>query len=130
MQKIIIIGRLTKDPVKYVTTSGKVCAQFDLVDNERRGDQEIATYYRCTAWERKANAVLQYCKKGNKLYVEGRASADAYISKKSGEAVAQFDVNVHSYEFLDPKRSDADEEGYKAEANDGMTVVPDEGLPF
>ena len=130
MLKIMFIGNLTADPVKYSTTSGKECAQFTVAVNEKHGGNEDTTYLRCTAWEKKGTPILQYCKKGSKIYIEGGPKASAYKDKKTGDPRASLDVNVYNYEFLSSKHSDADEEGYNANVNDGMTVVPDEDVPF
>lgn len=130
MQKITFIGRLTDHPVKYETQNGAVCAKFTVAVNEKHSGEETATFFNCTAWDKKANPILQFTKKGNKIYIEGGVKARAYKDKKTGEPRASLDVNVYNYEFLSERRSDADEEGYNVNTNDGMTVVTDEGLPF
>ena len=132
----MFIGNLVADPTKYVTPGGKECAQFSVAVNEKHGGSEDTTFLRCTAWEKKGTPILQYTKKGSKLFVEGGVKASAYKDKKTGEPRSSLEVTVYNYEFLSSKRSDADEEGYNANensvtaVNDRMTVVNDPDLPF
>jgi single-strand DNA-binding protein len=128
MQKLQIIGKLTADPVRKATQSGKELATFTVAVNEKHGDKDDATFYACTAWERKAAPILTYLHKGDKVYVEGKVKARAYKTQ-SGEERASLDVTVDTCEFLSLKpRGDANDTGM----NDGgrMTVVEDAELPF
>lgn len=130
MQKTIIVGNLTADPVKRATPAGKVLATFTVAVNEKHGGQDEATFYNCTAWEKRADPILQYLHKGNKVAVEGRVKARAY-KDKSGEPRASLDLTVENCEFLvTDKRGEAYDSDLKYPAPDGMTVVNNEDLPF
>lgn len=128
MQKIMFIGNLVADPVKRATQSGKTLATFTVAVNEKHGQQDDATFYACTAWESKADPILQYLHKGDKVYVEGKAKARAF-KDKAGEAKASLDVTVNQCEFLvTKKRGEAYDSDLKTD--DGMTVVSNDDLPF
>ncbi len=127
MQKLQIIGKLTADPVRKVTQTGKELATFTVAVNEKHGEKDDATFYSCTAWERKAGPILTYLHKGDKVYVEGKVKARAYKTQ-SGEERASLDVTVDTCEFLSLKpRGDAYDTGLR---DSGMTVVNDDEVPF
>lgn len=123
MQKFVFIGNLVKDPEERTTNSGKKVATFTVAINERKGDN--ALFVSCTAWERTAEPIMKWAKKGTKIGVIGRISAHAYKGK-DGEPRAQIDVTVDNFEFCGEKRSDADDSGLQYS---GMIPV-DEDVPF
>ena len=128
MQKLQIIGNLTDNPVRRATQSGKELATFTVAVNEKHGQQDDATFYNCTAWEKRAAPILTYLHRGDKVYIEGKVKARPYKAK-DGEPRASLDVTVDSCEFLSVKpRGDADDKGLKDTG--GMTVVDDNELPF
>ena len=129
MNRLTIIGNLTKDPEKRATQTGKLVAAFTVAVNEGRGENKTTTFFNCTAWEKTAEAVLKFLKKGNKVAVVGPVSARAYNPNTGGDPRAVLEVNAREVEFLSGKE-DAPEtvdigHGVKA------TVVEDEnGLPW
>lgn len=126
MQRTTIIGNLTADPVLRSTPDGKQVATFTVAVNEKRGDQDTATFYNCSAWERKAEPIVKYLTKGSKVYVEGKVKARAYRTKE-GEQRASLDLVVNECEFLDRgKRGEA----YDSDLKDNFTKVDDPSLPF
>lgn len=131
MQKTQIIGNLVDDPIRKATQSGKELATFTVAVNEKHGDKDDATFYACTAWEKKAAPILTYLHKGDKVYCEGKVKARAYTTK-NGEARASLDLTVDVCEFLvTKKRGDADDSNltYTPPENK-MTKVDDPDLPF
>jgi single-strand DNA-binding protein len=77
LNKVMIIGNLTRDPEIRNTTGGKTVASFSvatsLVWKDQSGQkQEKAEFHNIVAWARLAEIVGQYLKKGSKVYVEGR----------------------------------------------------------
>lgn len=123
MQKFFFTGNLTKDPVERATSSGKKVATFTVAVNERKGDD--ALFLNCTAWERTADPIIKWARKGTKIAIIGRISAHAYTGK-NGEPRAQIDVTVDNFEFVGEKRSESDDSGLKY---DGAIQV-DEDVPF
>ena len=127
MNKVFIIGNMTKDPeVKQVQTSGGTVAACDFtvaVNGRRKGDND-AVFFRCTAWRGVAEVIGKYGAKGKKVAVTGTVSAHAYKGK-DGAAMVSIDVQVEDFEFVSP-RGDADESGIR----DRFVEVTDEEVPF
>jgi single-strand DNA-binding protein len=130
MNKLIIIGNLTKDPETRVIQSGKSVCSFDVAVNERRGGQDNTTYFRVSAWEKIGESCQRYLSRGKKVMVAGPVSARAY-TKSDGSVAASLEINAHEIEFLSP----AGQEGQpvpKAPTPQAPTYTPveTEELPF
>lgn len=126
MNKLTIIGNLTKDPElrKVNTASGEVnVCDFTVAVNSRKKEEE-SQFFRCTAWRGLADIVYRFASKGKKVAVVGSVSVHAYKAKDSGEPRASMEVAVDDVEFLSP-RGEAFDNDLK-----GMTAVEDQDLPF
>jgi len=102
MNRVILIGRLTKDP--EIRTSGNyTIASFSLaVDRKFKRDGEPeADFFNCTAFNKTAEFVEKYCKKGTKMVVEGRIQNDNY--EKDGVKHYGVKIMVDSLEFAESK---------------------------
>jgi single-strand DNA-binding protein len=77
MNKVIMIGRLTKDPEVKKTSSGKSVASFSLAVSDRY-NRDKTDFINCVAWEKTADYLGNYVKKGNLIAVEGRISTRNY----------------------------------------------------
>ena len=144
MNKVILMGRLTRDPdVRYSDQSSAV-ARFTLaVDRrfKRDGDQQTADFISCVAFGKTGEFIERYCHQGTKLVVEGRIQTGSYTNR-DGNKVYTTDVVVDNVEFAESKVAAANNEGgYQAArpepssaAGDGFMNIPDgvedEGLPF
>ncbi|HET9183534.1 MAG TPA: single-stranded DNA-binding protein [Candidatus Angelobacter sp.] len=90
VNKVILLGNLGKDPEIKYTPSGTPVARFSLATNERYKDksgewQERTEWHNIVAWQRLAEIVGEYVKKGSKLYIEGRLQTSSWEDKQSGE---------------------------------------------
>lgn len=104
MNRVILIGRLTKDP-EIRTSNNYTIASFSLaVDRKfkREGETE-ADFFNCTAFNKTAEFVEKYCKKGTKMVVEGRIQNDNY--EKDGVKHYGVKIMVDSLEFAESKSS-------------------------
>ena len=144
MNKVILMGRLTRDPdVRYSDQSSAV-ARFTLaVDRrfKRDGDQQTADFISCVAFGKTGEFIERYCHQGTKLVVEGRIQTGSYTNR-DGNKVYTTDVVAENVEFAESKAAAANNEGgYQAArtepssaAGDGFMNIPDgvedEGLPF
>lgn len=102
MNRVILIGRLTKDP-EIRTSSNYTIASFSIaVDRKykREGEAE-ADFFNCTAFNKTAEFVEKYCKKGTKMVVEGRVQNDNY--EKDGVKHYGVKIMVDSLEFAESK---------------------------
>jgi len=72
MNRVLLTGRLTRDPELRTLASGKTVTQFSLATNDYRGGTEKAEYHNVVTWDRLAEICGQYLGKGQLVAVEGR----------------------------------------------------------
>ena len=108
MNRVVIIGNLTRDPELRTTPNGVSVCTLSVAVNWRRGEQKGVDYFSCTVWRQVAEACARYLSKGNRVAVSGRVSARAYVGN-DGTARASLDVQAEEVEFLSPARGDAAE---------------------
>ncbi len=90
VNKVILVGNLGKDPEVKYTPSGVPVAKFSLATNERYKDkagewQDRTEWHNIVAWQRLAEIIGEYVKKGSKIYIEGRLQTSSWEDKQSGE---------------------------------------------
>ena len=107
MNKVFLIGNLTRDPELSETNSGTAVCRFSVAVNRRRtGDGEQQTdFFNVTAWRGLAESVARYCKKGNKVAVSGAIQIRQY-EDRDGQKQTSVDVIADEVEFLTPKSGD------------------------
>ena len=127
MNKVFLIGNLTRAPELRESTAGYPVCNFTLAVNKRSSsDHPEADYFRVTVWRDLAKRCAQYLDKGKKACVIGTVSATAYIAK-DGTARANLEVTADSVEFLTPRQ----QIGAAQETDgNGYVRVDDEELPF
>ena len=101
MNKVIEIGRLTKDPVIRQSTTGNSVASYTLaVDRYKEG----ADFIPCVAYGKNAEFAESYLHKGMKIAVEGHLQSGSYKDKE-GRTVYTLDVVVDRHEFCESKNN-------------------------
>lgn len=124
MNKLTIIGNLTKDPEKRTTSTGVNVTSFTVAVNRKNKQegQPEADFFRVTAWRGLADICSKYLSKGKKVAVVGSVSLHTYQS--GGETKASLEVNADDVEFLSAK-------GEKVDEQTGMQQVqPGDDFPF
>ena len=137
MNKIILIGNLTRDPESRTTPSGHTVCNFDIAVNDRRGGQENTMYFRIAAWDRTGESCQRYLSKGRKVFVAGPLSARTYQAN-DGTTRVSLEVNANDVEFLSSRNDDNMVGGYSPAPsapapmaqNSGFTAVETDELPF
>ncbi|MCR5474203.1 MAG: single-stranded DNA-binding protein [Lachnospiraceae bacterium] len=152
MNKVILVGRLTRDPdIRYSTGNEPMAvARYSLaVDRRGRrdnngGDQPTADFINVVAFGRDGEFAEKYLRKGNRILVEGHIQTGSYTNK-DGQKVYTTDVVVERHEFVESKgasqSSGADQYsapapgmgGAQPDGGDGFMNIPDgidEELPF
>lgn len=146
MNKVILMGRLTRDPeVRYSQGDNAMAvARYTLaVDRRfnRNNDDQTADFINCVAFGRSGEFAEKYLHKGTKIAITGRIQTGSYTNK-DGVKVYTTDVVVEDQEFAESKNSagSADNSGFApagrpapAAAGDGFMNIPDgidEELPF
>ena len=138
MNKLTIIGNLTRDPeLRTVSTGSQVCS-FTVAVNRRAkaGTQPEADFFRVSAWNQLGENCNKYLAKGRKVCVVGRVSASTFTGN-DGQTRASLEVMAEDVEFLSPR---AEGEGapapsaapaaQKPAARDSFVQVDNEELPF
>ena len=107
MNQLILIGRMTKDPVLRKTTSGTSVTSFTIACDRRikAEGQPTADFINCTAWSKLAENIDEYCKKGDQIALNGRIQTRSYDDEK-GKKVFVTEVIAESVEFLEAKKMD------------------------
>ena len=102
MNRVVLVGRLTKDPELRTTTNGTSQTRFTLAVNRRTtgsdGERQ-ADFISCVAWRGTAEAIAKYLKKGRELAVEGRIQTGSYDAQ-DGTKRYTTDVVVDNFTFI------------------------------
>jgi single-strand DNA-binding protein len=103
MNIVILTGNLARDPEKSYTQSGMAITRFTIAVNRFRKTEggDDADFIRVTSFDKQAELVERYLKKGSKVGVEGRIQTGSY--EKEGKKVYTTDVIANRVEFLDRK---------------------------
>ena len=102
MNRVVLVGRLTKDPELRTTTSGLSQTRFTLAVNRRVAGpdgQRKADFIPCVAWGQTAETIAKYLKKGRELAVEGRIQTGSYDAQ-DGTKRYTTDVVVENFTFI------------------------------
>jgi len=135
MNKIILMGRLTRDPeVSYSNADNSIAlARFNLaVDRrfKRAGDSAEADFFNCIAFGKQAEFAEKYLRKGTKILLTGRIQNNNYTNKE-GQKVYSMQIIAEEMEFAESKSTLGRTE---PQSGDGFMNIPDgvedEELPF
>lgn len=150
MNKVFLIGNLTRDPELRTTQSGVSVCSFTVAVNRRRSNnaeagQPEADFFRVTAWRQLGEICAKYLAKGRKVSVVGSVSVNTYTGN-DGQTRASLEVQADDVEFLTPKSESGESGNYAAPAapaqprasagygsapqGGGFVQVDEEELPF
>lgn len=121
MNKVILHGRLTRDPESKTTQSGKMVARMSLAVN-RPGQDKGADFINLVAWEKLADVAMRYLSKGREVLIEGRLTTRSYEKDGAKRTVTQ--VMIERLEFCGSKSESQHEAPPEGFIND------DEEVPF
>lgn len=130
MNRVILMGRLTRDPeVRYSNGETPLAiARYSLAVDRQGGrsngqDQQTADFINCVAFGKQGEFAEKYLHKGMKIAVEGRIQTGSYTNK-DGNKVYTTDVVIDRHEFCESKGSQSGQDG----AMGSMGAAPDEGF--
>ena len=107
MNRVVLVGRLTRDPELRYTPAGVAVANFTVAVNRpyrnEQGEQE-ADFINCVVWRKPAENLANYMKKGNLIGIEGRIQTRSYEGK-DGKTVYVTEVVAENIQFLESKKS-------------------------
>src|SRR5512146_1445584 len=152
VNKVILVGHLGKDPEVKYTPSGTPVAKFSLATNERYKDkdgnwQDRTEWHNITAWQRTAEIVGEYLKKGSQVYIEGRLRTDSWDDKETGQKKYRTEIVVNDLVLLGgrgageggegrPRASSAshaggmDQRSHEPDNMSQATQITDDDIPF
>ncbi|MCR5719456.1 MAG: single-stranded DNA-binding protein [Lachnospiraceae bacterium] len=130
MNKVILMGRLTRDPeVRYSQGASQTAvARFSIAVDRRfkRDNEPDADFFNCTAFGKQAEFIEKYLRKGTKIVVVGRIQNDNYTNK-DGQMVYSVRVMVDEIEFAESKNSQSSDNAGFNNFNAGQSSAPDQG---
>ncbi|HEX7830479.1 MAG TPA: single-stranded DNA-binding protein [Thermoanaerobaculia bacterium] len=111
INKVIIVGRLGKDPEMRSTPSGTSVARFTVATDEKFTDrngekQERTEWHNITAWGKLGEICGQYLRKGKLVYIEGSIRTDSWDDKESGQKKYRTEIVANTMKMLDRRGDD------------------------
>ena len=123
MNKVILMGNLTKDPEVRYTQNGKAYARTGIAVNRPfTKDKEAVDFFNLVAWEKRAETMGNYLRKGSRILIEGRMQTNSY--EKDGVKHSGIDIIIDNFWFAGGSRDDKREDKPKG---DYYTPPPDMG---
>ena len=143
INRVVLAGRLTRDPELRKTNSGNSVASFTVaIDNRQKNPDGTrgTTFVSCTAWNQSADIIAKFTRKGSLVGVEGRLNQRNF-TRRDGTNASVLEVLADSVQFLEPKSANAqpapanemdsfqDTSFDNDESIDGLNL-PQDDLPF
>ena len=138
VNKVILVGNVGQDPEVKYTPSGVPVARLSLATNERFKDkndqwQGRTEWHSIVAWQRLAEIVGEYVRKGTKLYIEGKLQTTSWQDRQSGEKKYRTEIVARDIMLLGSRENG--EKGAAETPNEESGPVPvssvvDEDIPF
>ena len=130
MNKVVLVGRLTKDPeLRYAAGSGIPTSKFTVAVN-RQGKKDEADFINCVAFNKTAELIAQYLGKGRQIAIAGHIQTGSYL-KDDGAKRYTADVVVESFDFIDSNSSSSNRNNTSnSSMDDDFTPVDDADMPF
>ena len=151
LNRVILVGRLTRDPEMKATNKGSFVCRISLASNryiynkESGEGRDEAGFFDCIAFGRTAETVSKYLKKGSRIGVDGSLRWSSWENQE-GKKNSKVEIMIESFQFLDTKgardgdtggdRSEKSDGGYRSYTNNsGSDFTPDsnfddEDIPF
>ena len=136
LNKVLLMGNLTRDPELRVTPKGTPICQFSLAINrqfkmESGETREEVIYVDVEAWGKQGETIAKYMTKGRPLYVEGRLRLDQWEDKTTKEKRSRMKVVLEQFQFLGDSRGAPGSGGAAGSSEPGIdqTVSPERHSP-
>ncbi len=135
MNRVVVVGRITKDPDLKFTQSNIAVVSFTVAVNRTflnaQGEQE-ADFINCVAWRKQAENLAKFVKKGALVGVDGRLQTRSYQTQ-TGENRYITEVVCDTIQFLETRGSSSTEDDFEDESpfvDENMNITPEDDLPF
>lgn len=122
LNRVALVGRLTKDPELRRTSNGKAVTSFNLaVERNFKSDDQEADFINCVCWGKIAENTERYCSKGSMVSIDGRIQTRSYDNNQ-GQRVYVTEVIAESVQFINTRKN----ENQPVQQSDGY--VPNEPI--
>lgn len=134
MNKVILLGNITRDPETRAFASGSV-TKFGIAVNRRWKDaageaKEEVTFVDLTAWGKTGENIAKFFRKGSRIVVEGRLNMEQWDDKDTGQKRSKLVVVVNEFYFVDRKSDDAPAASKTTRPGAQVAPLPEEEIPF
>jgi single-strand DNA-binding protein len=132
LNKVMLIGNLTRDPELRYTPSGKAVADISLAinrvwNNDQGQKQEETTFVDVTLWGRQAELAQQYLSKGRGAYIEGRLQLDTWDDKETGKKRSRLKVVGDHLQFMSDGKGGSGAASAPAHGGQAQRSAPPQG---
>ncbi|MFZ1419484.1 MAG: single-stranded DNA-binding protein [Leptotrichiaceae bacterium] len=141
MNQVTLIGRLTKDPELKYTQGGKAFCKFNIAVT-REFNRDEADFIGCVAWDKRAETIAEYLRKGRRIAIQGRLNVRSY--EQNGENKWITEVIVDKFDFIDTNSNStggnyapqsgttSNNQGIEATSSteDNEEIIDDDDFPF
>ena len=141
MNQVTLIGRLTKDPELKYTQGGKAFCKFSIAVT-REFNRDEADFISCVAWDKRAETIAEYLRKGRRIAIQGRLNVRNY--EQNGESKWITEVIVDKFDFIDTNAnsssgnytsqngttSNSQEFEASSPVEDNEEIIDDDDFPF
>jgi single-strand DNA-binding protein len=138
LNRVILIGRLTRDPELKYLQSGTAVARFSIANNRRYSTagekKEQVSFFECIAWSKLAEMLTEYCKKGQRIGIEGRLQQRSWDDQE-GKKRSSVEIVVENVQFLSTtkegtKESSSDQPDFASPSPSEDNAFTDDDIPF
>jgi len=141
LNRVVLIGRLTRDPELKHIPSGTAIANFSIANNRTYSSSgektEQVSFFNCIAWAKTGEVIVEYCKKGQRIAIEGRLQQRGW-EDKNGQKRSTVEIVVENFQFLTAKGGSAqtETENFSEKSNPSSNVnftnddFSDDDIPF
>ena len=130
MNKVILVGNLTKDPELITTSNGVDVSGFTIAVQRKfknANDEYESDFINCVAWRSSAEFIHKYFKKGNKIGIVGNIQTRSYDAEDGTKRYVT-EVVVEECEFVQSKKGDGNNQSEDTKPE--LEPIDDDGLPF
>lgn len=135
INRVILIGRLTRDPELKSTNGGNYFCRFSLASNrniynrQTQESRDEVGYFECVAWGKAAETIHKYLQKGRRICVEGNLRWSSWESAE-GKKQSKVEINVEGFQFLDKGEGSGQDQGNAGSPAGFDPAAPDDDIPF
>jgi len=129
LNRVTIIGRLTRDPELKQIASGTAVCNFSIANGRKFKDKEDTSFFDCIAWGKLGELVAQYMKKGSKIGVDGRLQQRNW-EDKDGKKRSTVEIVADNVQFLDSVSGQQKEPVASGQQPADNNPFSDDDVPF